>query len=249
MIEVNDTLGLMVWLINFLADRFGNKAILKGGMELRLLDCPRYTNDIDYIFVPFSSKKDVSELVLDAFSQVPDLRTEHSLNSKCFRCLCEYNGIRVQIEINAAMECESQELTTATLAKAANQQGRIVRGMRFDMALAHKMAAWNERRLVRDLYDCYFMADVLEVRPHIPTLTQRLAQSEIRSGRKSKRVSLTITDFDAALRKTLSSLTQAGVEEQMRDFLSPEDLPGLEKKIRIGVNKLLNALDENSLKV
>jgi hypothetical protein len=35
----------------------------------------------------------------------------------------------------------------------------------------------------------------------------------------------------------------------MRDFLSPEDLPGLEKKIRIGVNKLLNALDENSLKV
>jgi predicted nucleotidyltransferase component of viral defense system len=47
MIEVNDTLGLMVWLINFLADRFGNKAILKGGMELRLLDCPRYTNDID----------------------------------------------------------------------------------------------------------------------------------------------------------------------------------------------------------
>jgi hypothetical protein len=58
---------------------------------------------------------------------------------------------------------------------------------------------------------------------------------------------LTIADLIAALRKTLSSLTQAGVEDQMRDFLSPEELPGLEKKIRIGVNKLFHALNENSL--
>ena len=247
MIEVESSLGLMVWLINFLADKFGNNAILKGGMELRLLDCPRHTNDIDYVFVPFSSKKDVRELVLDAFSEVPDLKIEHSLNSKNLRCLCEYNGIRVQIEISAAMDCKSQELTTATLARATNQQAHIVRGMRFDIALAHKIAAWNERRLVRDLYDCYFMVDILAIHPHIQTLRQRLAKSEIRAGRKTKIVSMTIIDLISTLTTALVDLSQTMVEEQMRDFLLPEELPGLEKKIRIGVNKLLEMLRSDGL--
>lgn len=79
----------------------------------------------------------------------------------------------------------------------------------------------NERRLVRDLYDCNFMADILAVRPHIPTLMQRLSKSEIRSGRTTKKVSLTIADLIAALWTTLSSLSQVRGEDQMRDFLSP----------------------------
>jgi hypothetical protein len=35
-------------------------------MELRLLDCPRYTNDLDYVFIPFASKKEVSKILADA---------------------------------------------------------------------------------------------------------------------------------------------------------------------------------------
>ena len=38
--EINSQKELMVWLINFMADTFGNSAILKGGMQLCLLDCP-----------------------------------------------------------------------------------------------------------------------------------------------------------------------------------------------------------------
>lgn len=52
MTEIDDSEGLMVWLMNYLADTFGHSAILKGGMELRLLYCPRHTNDIDYVFIP-----------------------------------------------------------------------------------------------------------------------------------------------------------------------------------------------------
>jgi hypothetical protein len=33
----------------------------------------------------------------------------------------------------------------------------------------------------------------------------------------------------------------------MRDFLLPEELPGLEKKMRIGVNKLLEMLRSDGL--
>ena len=243
MIDIDSPLGLMIWLINFFADRFGNAAVLKGGMELRLLDCPRYTNDIDYVFVPFSSKKDVCGLVLDALQDVPDLEVKHSLNSKCLRCICTYGGMRVQVEINVAQQCESQELTTASLARATNQQGRIIRGMRFDVALAHKIAAWNERQLIRDLYDCSFMCAVLDVHPHVPTLAERLSRSEVRTGRKSAIIKMTIPDVAHKLKNALATLTQAAVEKQMQDFLAPEELPGLEKKIRIGVNKLLAELD------
>lgn len=233
----------MVWLMNFLADKFGNSAILKGGMELRLLDCPRYTNDIDYVFVPFSSKKDVGELVYDALRKIPDLRVEYSLNSKCIRFLCQNNSMHVQLEINVAENCESQELTTASLAKQHNLQGRIVRGMRFDIALAHKIAAWNERNLIRDLYDCYFMTEILSVRPHKETLERRLAKTEARIGSKTKRMSMTIADLSRKLKDAAASLSSQAVEVQMQDFFAPEQLPGLDKKIKIGLKKLIDVLD------
>ena len=242
MIEAKTQQSLMVWLINYLADSFGNSVILKGGMELRLLDCPRYTNDIDFVFIPFSSKKDVSKIVIEALEKVPDLKVQHSINSKCIQCICEYNALRVQLEINVAHACESQELSTASFAKIHSQSGRIIRGMRFDIALSHKIAAWNERDLIRDLYDCYFMVDVLDIQPHLPTLKQRLRTSQIRSGRKTKTVSMTLNEFRIKLQKALSEITQEKIEEQLRDFFSPEELPGLENKIRIGIKRLLEAL-------
>ncbi|MBD3390983.1 MAG: hypothetical protein GF418_02945 [Chitinivibrionales bacterium] len=244
MIEVENAEGLMVWLMHFLADRFGNSAVLKGGMELRLLNCPRHTNDIDYVFVPFSSEKDVARLVVGALDEVPDLRVRHTLNSKCLRCICEHNDIQVQLEINVAGECETEELTTADLARQYNLQGRIVRGIRFDVALAHKIAAWNERGLVRDIYDCSFMVDILGIRPCMPTLNRRLDSSQLRTGRSTRKVSMSVKDLVEKLRKTTASLSAAGVAEQMRDYLTPEELPGLDKKIRVGVSRLISMLEK-----
>jgi predicted nucleotidyltransferase component of viral defense system len=238
MIEVNSPQGLMVWLINFMADKFGNSAILKGGMELRLLDCPRQTNDLDYVFIPFSSKKEVSKIVVKALSEIPGMRVQHTMNSKCLRCICEYNSIKAQIEINIAKDCESQELSTASFSREHNQQGRIIRGMRFDIALAHKIAAWNERGLIRDLYDCAFMVHILDVKPDIDVLKRRLSKSLIREGRKTKKISMTLNELIQKLQNVGEILNQAKIEEQMRDYLTPEELPGLEKKIRIGLKKL-----------
>ena len=44
--------ALRVWIINYFSEKLGKHAILKGGMVLRILDCPRYTNDLDYVFIP-----------------------------------------------------------------------------------------------------------------------------------------------------------------------------------------------------
>ena len=67
------TEALLSWIVDFFAQKFGNSAILKGGMSLRLMHSPRYTNDVDYIFVPFDSKKDVKTLVGEALAQVEGL--------------------------------------------------------------------------------------------------------------------------------------------------------------------------------
>ena len=55
--KLESTKALLAWIVDFFAVNFGNSAILKGGMSLRLMHSPRYTNDVDYIFVPFGSKK------------------------------------------------------------------------------------------------------------------------------------------------------------------------------------------------
>ena len=42
---------LMLWVMHRFSQVFGEHAIIKGGMALRLLDSPRATNDIDYVAV------------------------------------------------------------------------------------------------------------------------------------------------------------------------------------------------------
>jgi len=56
------------------------------------------------------------------------------------------------------------------------QPARIIRMMSASWALAHKLAAWNERRLLRDLYDCYFFVARLGELPDIGELRNRLAK-------------------------------------------------------------------------
>ncbi len=58
-----NTEALLAWIVDFFATSFGNSAVLKGGMALRLMHSPRYTNDVDYIFIPFDSKKVLRKLL------------------------------------------------------------------------------------------------------------------------------------------------------------------------------------------
>mgnify|MGYP002627282542 CR=1 FL=1 len=105
--KFESTEALLSWIVDFFAQKFGNSAILKGGMSLRLMHSPRYTNDVDYIFVPFDSKKDAKSLVEGALSRVEGLRFESTMNSKALRILVEYGGQQAQIEINTEKECRS----------------------------------------------------------------------------------------------------------------------------------------------
>lgn len=231
----------MVVIINRLADKFTTNAILKGGMELRLLDCPRFTNDLDYVFIPYASKKDIKDLVCEALKEIPNLDVSYSVNSKCIRYVVKYEAIQVQIEINVALECKSQELTTASLARLKNQPSKIIRVMELSSALAHKLAAWNERGLIRDLFDSYYLAVILQVTPDKEVLQHRLTHTENRHG-SGKKVSMSLNEFIEKLKAESTRLNQKLIENELRDYLSENELPGIDKKIIGGIRRIIDVL-------
>ena len=231
----------MVWIINQLADKFGSHAVLKGGMELRLVDCPRFTNDLDYTFIPFASKKEIKDRILEALRENPELDVSYAVNSKCIRYLVAQGNIKVQVEVNVALECESQEMSTSMLAKSKNQQGRMIRVMDFGTALAHKLAAWNERGLVRDLYDAYYLCVILRAKPNMKVLKQRLARVESRK-RGAKPITMSIDDFIEKLESIARDLTDDMVKNELRDYMRREELPGLDRKIVGGISKVIEYL-------
>jgi len=242
--EITTTDGLMVWVMNRFAEVFGPRAVLRGGMILRLLDCPRHTNDLDYVLVPYRSKKDVAEELLGVLSELQGADISWSMHSQCLRYLIDYNGIKTQVEVGVAMECKTEELSTMRLSRANNQQGRIVRVMSLDVALAHKLAAWNERRLMRDLYDAYFMHTIMDVKADWGTLQQRLARinrpAHARGPANDRQMSL--GKFLSALSQAAGDLDQEHVAAELRDFLAEDDLAGLAVKMKIGLKYMVDAM-------
>lgn len=246
MIEINSTEALMVWLMHHLAEAAGTSAVLKGGMTLRLLDCPRHTNDLDYVFVGFKSKKDIVPIIEKVLTKLEGATWQISLHSTSVRILIQYKNHHTQIESNVANECKSQGLSTSSLAKPNNQLPRVINVMSLDWALANKLAAWNERGLMRDLYDVYFYHAVLDVMPDLKVLERRLSKitylGKARLAQGAKK--MTLEEFLAKISLAVTQIIPDGVETELRDYFPPEELPGLTHKIKIGVKSLVEKLRE-----
>src|SRR3989338_1930318 len=112
MVEINSNEGLMVWIMNRLSEIANEQAILKGGMVLRLLDCPRYTNDLDYVFVPFRSKKEIVPILENLSKELEGAQTNYNLHSTSLRFIIKYKNFSAQIEANASNECKTTSLST-----------------------------------------------------------------------------------------------------------------------------------------
>lgn len=242
--EINSTEALMLWLMHHLTEVAGTKAVLKGGMTLRLLDCPRHTNDLDYVFIGFKSKKDIVPIIDKVLSKLAGATRQISLHSTSIRILIQYRGLSTQIESDVANKCKSQGLSTSSLAKPNNQLPRVISVMSLDWALANKLAAWNERGLMRDLYDVYFLHAVLDIMPDLKVLGNRLSKitylGKARLAQGAKK--MTLKEFLSKISHAVTHLTASGVEAELRDYFPPEELPGLVHKIKIGVKSLIEKL-------
>lgn len=234
--------GLFLWVMHRFAEVFEEHAVLKGGMALRLLDCPRRTMDIDYVFVPFESKKEVADRVGEVLREIQGASIDIGLNSKMLRADLRVDDAVIQIEVNVARRCESIPMTTGGFAQSVGHPSQVVRVMSPSHALSHKLAAWNERRLFRDLFDCYFLVARAGASPDLERLDLRLSNVESRLPKLRKRRDMSRAELAEELRRAAEDVTDTALKDELGGVLPPEELPGLEVRIRGAVEKVAELL-------
>lgn len=236
--------GLFLWIMHRFAEVFDHHAILKGGMALRLIDSPRSTTDIDYVFVPYSSKREIRSRIESVLAEIDDAEIEIGLHSKMLRAIIRLDDAAVQLEVNVAMECEGIPMSTGGFARRQGQPPRVVRIMSPSWALAHKLAAWNERRLLRDLYDGYFFAARLGEEPDLTVLQGRLGRISSRLPALRRRKSMTLEEFAGELRDAAAGLTDEGISEELGGLLPDGERAGLAPRMRAALTKLAERLED-----
>ena len=230
---------LLARVLDLFAQAFDKKAVLRGGMVLRVLGSPRFTNDLDYVFVPYKSKKDVVKEVVDCLNTLEGVTIDHSLNSKCLRVVLSKGQTTIQIEIKVALEMKTAIASTKLFSTQFNIPQRLIRIVAYPVALANKMAAWNERRLIRDLYDIWFYLqmqikpdiDVLEKRLRTPSYSRLVKKEDYFPGKTS-------TEFYDFLRTKVSQLTERDIQNELVDYLPPEETEGLSMLFRAAFTRL-----------
>ena len=230
---------LLAKVLDLIAQRFDRKAILRGGMMLHILGSPRFTNDLDYLFVPYKSKKDIVADIVDCLSAIDEATIETSLNSKCLRVVIATPAATIQVEIKTAMEAKTTTASTRLFSAQHNLPQRLIRVLDYPVALANKMAAWNERRLIRDIYDTWFYLQ-MNITPDPDVLNQRLQKPNysplVKPANYFKGQSL--SEFYDFLRNHVAHLTDKDIQQELADYLPPEEIPGLAMQFRAALARL-----------
>jgi predicted nucleotidyltransferase component of viral defense system len=243
--DIKNSDQLFYFLIHSISEEFEDHAILKGGMVLRLFGSRRETFDLDFVFVPFDSKKDLSLLIKKFFKSIEGLNSKVTVNSKMIRVLVSVGDIKSQIEINVASDIKTDVVSTVALKDSKSTiVPKVIKIMSLDVALAHKLAAWNERRLIRDLYDVVYLFDVQNINPDKETLLRRLeaVESRIPALRKIKKMSL--KDFILNLKEEVRALTQKKVEDELSALLDENEIAGLSMRILDSIHRIILTLEE-----
>ena len=235
--------GLFLWVLHRFAEVFEEHAVLKGGIALRLFDCQRTTTDIDYVFVPFRSKNDIGPRIEKVLREIEGAQVTIATHSKTVRATLRVDRASIQIEANVDRQCPTTAVPTSGFALAQGQPSRIVRVMALECALAHKLAAWNERRLLRDLYDAYFLSTRLGAAPDLAILDQRLAKIESRLPQLGKRKKMTRLEFAAELRAALEGIDERALRDELAPVLPADELAGLLPRLRGAGVRLVERLE------
>ena len=230
---------LMAEILDLFAQKFGERAILRGGMVLCLLGSARLTNDLDYIFVPYTSKKNIVDEIVIVLNTIEGVSLKHSMNSKCLRLVVTRASTTVQVEAKVAMDAKVATASTRLFSPKYRFPPRLIHVVDYPEALANKMAAWNERRLVRDVYDIWFYrkmniqpdAEILLKRLSKPLYSKLVKKNDYFKGK-------TNNDFYDFLREKINVLSDQDIEREMASYLAPDEIPGLAMEIRASLVRL-----------
>jgi hypothetical protein len=179
--------------------------------------------------------------VLAVLDEIDGLTYEYTMNSKCLRIRIQYRELATQIEANVAEDYPSIPVSTVALSRQYGLLGRVVLASDYGVSMANKLAAWNERLLVRDLYDLYFQYSMIQAMPDMGVLEKRLKKVASTPRNKNPK-QMTMGQLLAKLRERLASLSAEDMLE-LSDYLPGNELQGLETKIRAQLLQLCNALE------
>jgi len=238
--EIKNTDELLLWFMSFFNDRFKGNAILKGGMILRLLNSPRNTNDLDYLFVPFVSKKEVFPIIEKELSNIEGIETKITVDSKCLSCKIRYGMLAVQIEVTIADSCQSESVSNASIIDYNVNEPQIITIQKREIALAHKIIAWFERGLYRDLYDIYFFISILDVSPDTTTIYERL--ESVQQGRVNKTRKVSIKELLKWITEQKLNISQDKIELELSPLFDEGELAGMDMKMKVALVKLMDEL-------
>jgi predicted nucleotidyltransferase component of viral defense system len=233
--------ALLVRLLHHIGQELPVQGIVKGGLVLRLLDCPRRTNDLDLVLVPYGSKRDAAPKLRQVLETFACDRMDIATHSTAIRARVRQGAVVAQVEASVAEECASIPMSTSSLASQHRELPRVVRVMRFEDALAHKLGAWMDRALMRDLYDIFYWHGIQGVLPDRDVLQKRLVS--VRSRKGGPRI-WSLDRLRESLLQGVENLTDEELRSELQPVLPENELTGLAARIRGVVRTLALRLAE-----
>jgi hypothetical protein len=143
------------------------------------------------------------------------------------------------IEAKVAMTARTSMASTRAFSREFNLPPRMVCIAEHSVALANKLAAWNERRLIRDIYDIWFFLQ-MGIMPDQATLESRLRKPEYSRlvNKKDRFSGFTVGEFYDFIRRQVANMTDDEIGESMADYLPPDEIGGLAMQFRAALVKL-----------
>lgn len=145
----------------------------------------------------------------------------------------------IQIEAKTAMDVLTSTVSSRLFSLAYNLPPRLIHVVDMSVALADKLAAWNERRLIRDLYDIWFFLQ-MQVQPDLHTLARRL-RKPVYSRLVDPRdyfMGDSPADFFDFIRAKSGDLTDLDFTNALSDYLPAHELIGMGTLVRAALVKL-----------
>ncbi|HKY62544.1 MAG TPA: nucleotidyl transferase AbiEii/AbiGii toxin family protein [bacterium] len=233
---------LLARIMNFLAEKFKNQLVLKGGMLLRLWNLPRSTQDLDYVWLSSKSRKVFAQEVKRSLGELEGVDvTGLEINSRgIFLDLIDSAKRRAKIEINVEKSTylPPKPASTAPLASRHSLPARIVATMDPAEALSHKIAAALERDLIRDLYDLAQMEALTAF--DAKTLEARLSRLEI-SRAKPRKVNR--REAASLLREKAAKASPSRIETELAGIIPTDQMAGLDLWIRAAASRIAHRIE------
>jgi predicted nucleotidyltransferase component of viral defense system len=233
--------ALLLRLMHLIAEKFKAQAVLKGGMCLRLLNSPRSTQDIDYVFVGFDSRKDIMKGLEEIVQKEKDITiTSSQLNSRGVFVDIASNSITAQLEISVAPAptLPPEQMTTSSLAQRYQMAAQIITVMSLKEAFANKIAAALERTVLRDLYDITIYQPLTTF--DVGVLRKRLSKLVVNRQRPKN---ISFKDAAAILRKKTKDLTDDDLKKELTGLVPNEFFTGGSMIIKSSITKLCDQLE------